>query len=105
MYVCMYVYMYIYICIYIYISLYISALHGSGPSRTLLREISGPAGVFVDVGGLFINKTALGSPSGDGSQQAGLNAAIESFWRCEIVEICLFLRCYVRDLGFVMCSG
>ena len=35
--------------------------------------------VFVDFGTLFISKTVQGSPSGDGSQQAGLNTAIESF--------------------------
>ena len=38
-------------------------------------------------GSLFTNKTALGSPSGDGPQQAGSNTASESFWRCLFVEI------------------
>ena len=36
--------------------------------------------VSFDFGVLFVNKTALGSPSGDGSQQAGANTAIDSFW-------------------------
>ena len=70
-----------------YISLYISTPHGSGLSRTLLREIPGPGGCFFDFGELFIDKMALGSPSGDGSQQAGSNTATESFWRCIFVEI------------------
>ena len=42
-------------------------------------------------GGLFIDKAALESPSGGGSQQAGSNTAFESFWRCIFVKILLFL--------------
>ena len=34
---------------------------------------------LFDFGGLFIGKAVPGSPSGDGSQQAGSNTAIDSF--------------------------
>ena len=43
--------------------------------------------VLFNCGCLFIDKTVLGSPSGDGFQQADLNTAIKSFWRCIFVEI------------------
>ena len=51
-----------YICSYIYVHilLYISTLHGSGPSRTLLRETRGRGWSFVDLGGLFIDKQPWG---------------------------------------------
>ena len=35
--------------------------------------------------------TALGSSSGDGSHEVGLNTAIESFWRWKLVKIWRFL--------------
>ena len=57
---------------------------------------------FLHFGGLVIDKTARGSPSGDGSRQAGSNTAIESFWRCIFVEIRPFLwsiRAPWRSLG------
>ena len=54
-------------------------------------DIPGPGGTFFDFGRLFISKTALVSPWGDGSQQAGSNTAIESFWRWKFVEIWPFL--------------
>ena len=47
----------------------------------------GSGGSFFDFGGLFIDKTVRSNPQGDGSQQAGSNAAIESFWRCKFVKI------------------
>ena len=40
---------------------------------------------------------ALGRRWGDGSQQAGLNAASESFWRCVVAAIWLLLWWYVWD--------
>ena len=112
------VYMYIYICIYIYIfvhryvciytqiciSLYVSTPHGSGLSRTLLREIRRPRGSFFEFGSFFIDQMVWGSRSCDGSQPAGSNTAIESFWRRIFAEIWPFLWCYVRDLVCVMCS-
>ena len=63
------------------------AVNSSGKSR----DIPGPGGSFFDFGSLFMNKTVRSSPSGDGSQQAGSNAAIESFWRCIFVELLPFL--------------
>ena len=44
------------------------------------------------------DKTVQGSPWGDALQQAGSDAAIESFWRCKFVEIWARGR-FVRSLG------
>ena len=65
--------------------------HGSGLSRTLLWEIPGSGGLFFDFGGLVMDKTALGSPPGDGSQQACSNTEIESFWRWKFGEMSVFV--------------
>ena len=46
---------------------------------------------FFYVGGFFTEKTSQLSASCGGPQQAGSNAAIESFWRCLFVELWLFL--------------
>ena len=59
---------------------------------------------FFHFGGLFMDNTVRGSPWGHGSQWAGLNTAIESFWRCTFAEIWPFVCCYVWDLVCVMCS-
>ena len=48
-------------------------------------------GVVLNLGALFVNKTVPGSPSGDGSQHADSNTAIESFWGCIFVEISVLL--------------
>ena len=50
---------------------------------------------FFYFGCLFIDKTVRSSPWCDGSQQAGSNTAVESFWRWKFVEIWPFLwsRC------------
>ena len=80
-----------YIYIYTHISLYISTPHGSGLSRTLLREIPGSGVYSSDFGSIFIDQTALGSRSCNGPQRAGSNTAIESFWRCIFAEIWPFL--------------
>ena len=73
------------------ICIHISTPHGSGLSRTVLLEILGPGGGLFKFGNLFMHKTVLGSAAGDGPQQAGLNTAIESFWRCILVELWPFL--------------
>ena len=60
----------------------------------------GTGGTFFDFGSFFIRKMVRSSRWGDGSQQAGSNTAIESFWRCILVEIWLFLwsiRCPWRS--------
>ena len=63
-YIHIYIYIYIYVCTYICIctSLYISTPHGSGLSRTLLREILGPGVYLFYVDGPSIEKTVQGSP-------------------------------------------
>ena len=38
-------------------------------------------------GVFFIDNTVPGSPSGNGSQQAGLSTSIEDVWRCILVQI------------------
>ena len=53
--------------------------------------MAGARGCFFDFGGRFMDKTVRSSPWGDGSQWAGPNTAIESFWRCILVEMWLFL--------------
>ena len=60
--------------------------HGGQSLRTPTGAISRDRG-----GSSFIRKTARSSASCDGSRQAGLNTAIESFWRCILVEIYVFL--------------
>ena len=57
-----------------------------------------------DFGCRFQGKTVRSSPSCDGSQRAGLNTAMESFWRCKFAEIWQCPWCYVWDLVCVMCS-
>ena len=44
-------------------------------------------GVVFDLGVLFIDETVRSSRSCDGSQQAGSNTAIDSFWRYIFVKI------------------
>ena len=83
----MYIYEYIHIYIYTY---NIGGRCGFWPNGTQLTEILVPGGIWTDFGGRFMDKTALASPWGDGLQQAGSDAAMESFWRWTFVEIWLF---------------
>ena len=54
--------------------------------RTHLTEIPVLGDRFFDCGRFFIYKTALGGPWGDGSQQAGADTAMDSFWRCNFFK-------------------
>ena len=75
------IHMYIYI--YIYIFWNIGGQSTCTPTGAISRD---SGGTFFDVGGLFIDEVVRWSSSGDGSQWAGSNTAIESFWRCIFVE-------------------
>ena len=60
--------------------------------RSPTRAISWDRGrILFDLGGFFMDTTARSSASCDGPRHAGLNTAIESFWRCKVVEIRPFL--------------
>ena len=73
------------------------------------RALAVPSsGKFRDQGLFFqcwrpLYRQTLERSSGDGSQQAGSNTAIKSFWRWTVAEIWPFLPCYVWDLVCVMC--
>ena len=91
MYAYMYIFAHMHVHTYIYIYIYRYTLvckhaawiglaeHYSGKSQDRGR-------VFFIVN-FFCNKTIRGSPSADGSQRAGSNTAIESFWRWKLFEI------------------
>ena len=103
-YIYSYIHIYIYIFIYIYIYIYIQERGGPEPSYPNQGDIPGPGGTFFDFGRLFIDKTVRSSRWGDGSQQAGSNTAIESFWRCKFVEIWPFLW-YAIYLPLCICRN
>ena len=54
------------------------------PTGAISQDRGGP---FFNFGCLFIEKTARSNASCDLSQHAGLNTAIESFWRRLFVKI------------------
>ena len=55
--------------------------------RAPTADITGRGATFLNIGGLFIDKTVRSSRSCDGPSWAASNTAIESFWRCTFVEI------------------
>ena len=82
----LHIHTYIYIYLYIFIE-HISQTQALGTRRVHVTEILGPRGRCFDIGGLFVDKSVRSSPSCDGPEQAGSNAAIESFWHCIFVKI------------------
>ena len=60
---------------------------GFGHLGAQLSSMAGAGGHFIYSGGLFLDKTCLRIPLGDGLQEAGSNTAVEKFWRGHFVEI------------------
>ena len=71
-----------------------------GPKDDGSSSMGGARGHFIfDLGGLVMYKMVQGSPWGDALQQADSGAAIESFWRCSVFDMAVFV---VRSISGVM---
>ena len=71
--------------------MYIQERRGPGHSCPNWGGIPGSGGTFFHLSVLFMNEMARSSGSCDGPKLAASNTAIESFWRCIVVELWLFL--------------
>ena len=80
--------MYIYICVYTCAWLFVECTFDF---FSKIGALSRDRGYLFDFGGLFKKETARSSAACDGPQLAALNTAIESFWRCVVVEVWPFL--------------
>ena len=67
-----------------------AAGHGGIMANPFFCMVRSPRHLFY-FGGCFIRRTVQRSPQGDGSQQVGSDAAIESSWRLKLVETWPFL--------------
>ena len=76
---------------YIYIYNMYKRNSGFGHSPQTRYRNPRTQGYFFYLGGLYVDKMVRGSLWGGELHWAGYNTAVGSFWRCEFVEIWVFL--------------